>query len=145
MGADQIADDAELARLVELLVTAFRTWLPGGTTLTSAPLDSGMYRLDIAAANAGSAPITVLVSANESILEAGRGTRFELDPLPSSLPEMTELAQAIVAGRLVEWISKGRVDFELTTSTGKLRKGRQSEGLFRSRKSASRVDYLPFT
>lgn len=140
-----ISDDDSLARIEDMVTSRLRVWLPAGATMTSVPLaGAGMRRLDITAPSEGSAGITVFLAATETILEAGLGTRFELDPVPTCLPELTELTQSIVQGRLVESISIDRVDFELVLSDGRVVTGGQMQGLFRRRKLTSRLTYLPY-
>jgi hypothetical protein len=66
----------------------------------------------------GSTDIALLVSPTEVILEAGRGTRFELDALPKSSAEIQRVARAIASGGLTEVVDRRSVKFELSFSDG---------------------------
>ncbi|MDX6230263.1 MAG: hypothetical protein QOI76_3653 [Frankiales bacterium] len=125
------------------VVATFMTWLPEASTITTSHIGAGMQVVNIMCTRAGRAPLTVMVSASECILEAGRGTRFELDPLPSSLHELSALARAIVEGHLVEWVSDSRVDFQLAAGERDVRRGGQTQGLW-ARRPTTRVSYLPY-
>ena len=59
--------------------------------------------------NEDAASMSLIVSSDEVILEAGQGTRFELDPLAESATEVMALAFAIARGRLTERVHRRRI------------------------------------
>jgi hypothetical protein len=70
------------------------------------------------------APISVFVSRSETIVEAGRGTRFELDGLPASADELKEILDAIARGRLYERRGFLALRFKLEVRPGRTLSGR---------------------
>src|SRR6266511_2305697 len=73
--------------------------------------------------NQDAAEMSIVVSAYEVIFSAGRGTRFELDPLPGSEKRVVALARAIASGGLSERVWPGRVKFELRLEDGTVLRG----------------------
>jgi len=130
--------------LAEVLADELKAELPAATTLRVSPVSARLVRLDIASHVMGSAKITVLISSSETVFEAGRGTRFELPPLPAARDAIVSRAHAVADGHLVEWVGEGRTDFELALRNGQRLKGGVVEGLARRRKGARRTEYLPF-
>jgi hypothetical protein len=70
------------------------------------------------------AHVTVYVAADQLIVEAGRGTRFELDPLPDSREELLAILNGIARGGLREEIGRLGVKFQLALQSGETRSGR---------------------
>lgn len=70
------------------------------------------------------APISVFVAQSQIVVEAGRGTRFELDALPASIDELDEILDAIARGRLCERGGVLALSFKLELRSGRVLAGR---------------------
>jgi hypothetical protein len=72
----------------------------------------------------GAAPVSIIVSPYQVIVEAGRGTRFELDALPVAGDEVKEILDAIADGRLYERSGLVGLRFKLELRSGRTLSGR---------------------
>ena len=94
--------------------------------------------------NEDAAEMGFVVSPYELIFSAGRGTRFELDALPSSEERVVDLALAIAGGGLSEQIWPHRVKFELRFSDGTVVRGGSRHGLIPRLGRRRSVTYPPY-
>jgi hypothetical protein len=106
-------------------------------------LNPKLMEFKLMPARAGAAQMTITVSPSEVIVTAGRGTRFELDPLPSSGAETLQLVRSVSNGHLTEHIRRGVVNFELRVDEQTLLTGRSGSSLIAT-DSPQTVDYLPY-
>jgi hypothetical protein len=94
--------------------------------------------------NDGAAQMTITVSPDEVIFTAGRGTRFELDALPSSEAETLQLVRSVAGGRLTEQIRQGVVTFKLSLDEQTVLTGRSSSGVLARTAKYQTIEYLPY-
>jgi hypothetical protein len=70
------------------------------------------------------APMTVYAAPDQLVVEAGHGTRFELNPLPDAASELLEILNGVAEGGLHEQVGRLGIKFRLTLKSGETRTGR---------------------
>jgi hypothetical protein len=89
----------------------------------------------------GAARITVFASPVEIVVEAGGGARFELEGLPASIDELTEILDAIARGCLYEHKGVLGLRFALEVRPGHTISGRRIPG---SGAQPGAIQYQPY-
>jgi hypothetical protein len=92
----------------------------------------------------GAAQMNITVSPSEVIFTAGRGTRFELDPLPGSEAEILQLVRSVSSGHLTERVHRGVVTFKLRIDEQTVLTGRSSSSLTARAEKPQAIEYLPY-
>ena len=95
-----------------------------GATVEQRQLNEILVAFRMRPLASGAAPMSLIVSPYEVIVEAGRATRFELDPLPLSGDEVKDILDAVAAGRLNERAGWFGVKFKLDLRSGRTLSGR---------------------
>lgn len=94
--------------------------------------------------NSDAARLMLIASQDELIVSAGRGTQFELDPLPVSETEVLQIVEAVVSGRFTERVKGSLVNSKLVLDDGTELKGRIHMGGWNFRKTREVIEYAPY-
>jgi hypothetical protein len=129
---------------VEARALAVRIETELGTEVVTSPLSEKLLMLELVPPNRDAAEIRIVVSSTEAILTAGKGTRFELGPLPASEEELMLLVRSISAGGLNERIGSGVVHFELRLEKKEVRTGRSASTSGARDEASRRIAYAPY-
>jgi hypothetical protein len=107
-------------------------------------LSEKLLELRMTPPNSDAASICIMISPSDLTLTAGKGTRFELDPLPDSEEEVLQLVQSIVKGTLSEQFGPRGIKFRLVVEQQSVLTGRSSFGLQRRTKKSTAIRYAPY-
>jgi len=127
--------ETEVAELLARLVS------PTGATVERRPLTELLTAFRVVPKPDDAAQITVYAAPDQLIVEAGRGARFELEPLPGSSEEVAVILDSVVRGGLCEEVGRLGIKFSLTLQSGETRAGRV---LRRIRGERGLVRYGPY-
>jgi hypothetical protein len=134
--------DQDWEQAVDVLVDRIEQELP--TMVTRSWLSGKLLELKLSSDHDGAAQMNITVSSSEVIFTAGRGTRFELDPLPGSAAEVLQLVRSVSSGHLTEEIRRGVVTFKLRLDDQTVLTGRSSPGLISRSEEPRAIEYLPY-
>jgi hypothetical protein len=134
--------DQDWEQAVDALVDRIEQELPA--VVTRSRLSGKLLELKLSSNHDGAAQMNIIVSSSEVIFTAGRGTRFELDPLPGSAAEVLRLVRSVSSGHLTEEIRRGVVTFKLRLDDQTVLTGRSRAGLISRSKEPRAFEYLPY-
>ncbi len=134
--------DQDWEQAVDTLAEQIEQELP--TVVTRSRLSGKLLELELSPDHEGAAEMKITVSPFEVIFTAGRGTRFELDPLPGSAAEVQQLVRSVSSGHLTEQIHRGAVTFKLLLDDQTVLTGRSSPGLISRSGEPRAIEYLPY-
>jgi hypothetical protein len=128
---------------VEDLCASLRKRL-SAAEVASGQLGGALWRVDVTPQNAQAAPVTVIASETEAILEAGKVFRMELPPLPLSHGRIEEVVTEIAAGHLRERFGGRRGRFELFLASGETLRGNSHGGVASTTRRTEQIEYAPY-
>jgi hypothetical protein len=111
-------------------------------SITSRPLNDKLVEFRIHPDASDATDVTLVVSASDVILGAGRGMQVELPAFPEAEPRLSEIIRAIADGDLTESIRNGFVQYRLVLSDGSTLEGRMMKSLPLGRQES--ISYSPY-
>ena len=112
-------------------------------SLTARPLTDKLTEFVIHPSNIDATDIRLTISQFDVIVSAGRGTQFELPPLPQSETTLIAIVRAIGGGNLSESIRGGLIRYQLLLADGTTLQGRSMKGLPLGRRTSK--SYSPYS